>query len=1236
MAALAALLAIAAFVPLVSASATTGRHHGGWGHHDSSDRGKLLMFASDGLRQDQIAKYADKGGVRGFRDMLRHGAFASGNGLLTQAPPNTGAGWFTLSTGAWPGVHGSTNNTFHVNGQPFANSTSALNAPNVLQAETIAQSAERGGKKVAQIEWAGGRAGTITGPTLDFRNFRSVRGVTTNYVSPNDIPANITAFGVQYDQVSPTPATGWTSVPASQDGAPAMEMHMAVFDTFAAGGSDKYGLNAYIYDSRRDGRKRYDRVLFSKTKSGADAVGNLREGEIADVKVTIQETGALNGKTGAMLVKVERLSSDLSQVRLFHTSVTRAIAIWPTWPGEPGFTGTFEDFVAERFASSQAGDFAVLEAGIVSEETYIQQQSYWEKSYHPLIKYVLHKYKPDVALVGYPGTDEIQHQFLGLITKKLPNGADNPSYDDVNLDGTRDGRVKEREEFMRDAYEGSDATMRLAQEHMHDRDLNTLVGADHGFAPQFLAIDASKVLVDLGLLSRPQTSNCRPATGETIGKAKVCWAGGAAQVYLNLAGRDPAGGGFTQIPANQEAATVAQIKAAFQGLEDPNDWTHDGNPEGWDVIDRVFTKAEARYIPNGDGGTADMAYPTRTGDVVAFSSPPYQFDAQTPGRLIAPSQFFGQHGYVPDIQDLKSNTNMRATFLAGGPAIERGKVQSIRSIDVAPTAAFLAGVPAPQNSQGVVRRDMVDDGDDYTPVNIIGLNDFHGQLAAAATTLDTITTVPVGGAAQLATMFDEEADALPGQSLLLAAGDNVGASPPQSALLEDIPAIDVENAWGLDATSFGNHEFDFGIDRILKHQARADFPFLATNIVETATGREPDWMETSAVFRVNGVRVGVIGSVVRNTPELVKPGNTAGLEFLDEAERIRRESAKLRAQGVRVQVVVIHEGATAGANAIDGRPAAPWEGPIVGIVGKLQDTTVDLVVAGHTHRAANTVVGRIPVVEGFNAGISYSVAQLLVRNGDVRWAGASTRLAKNIGVAQRADVKAIVDKAFADTGPLLNVVIGTQSVDITRDNPARLKESSMGNFVADAMRAKYAEDGVQVAITNSGGLRQDLFRNVISGGEQVGEITWGEAFAVLPFGNATTIETITYEQLIAALQNGFRPPCGDVAGGTGRTPQYSGMWVEFHCNGNVPVIDNVWLAPPGPRPTTAPLGPGSTVRIVTNDFMFGGGDGYTALSGGTDVLQTGDLLLDVIIEHIRANSPVSAAIDGRRSDTVVP
>jgi predicted AlkP superfamily pyrophosphatase or phosphodiesterase len=491
----------------------------------SAGADKLLFFAADGMRQDAVERYAAQGAVPGFHGLLRHGAHASGNGLLTQAPPNTGAGWFTLATGAWPGVHGSTNNTFHVNGSTFTNSTSFSGA-NVLQAETVAQAAERGGKRVAQIEWVGGRSGAISGPTLDFRNFRSGRGVVTNYTAPSDNPAFIASFGLQYDKNDPADATGWSDVP--QSFSPAKELRLRVLDGNPP--VDKYGLNAFIYDSRDDNQTRYDHVLFSRTKDGDDAVGDLREGQIADVKVTIHDGGSLEGKTGAMLVKVERLAPDLSQVRLFHTSVTRAIATWPAWPGEPGFTGSFEDFVAERFPSSQAGDFAVLEAGIVSEETYIQQQQYWEVAYHPLIKYVLDTYKPDLALVGYPGTDEIQHQFLGLVTRKLPNGANNPAYDDVEVNGTPDHRVTQREAFIRDAHAGADATMRLAQQHMRNRDLTTFVSSDHGFAPQFAAIDASKVLVDLGLLSRPQTSNCRVNTNaaagpvETIGKAKACWA----------------------------------------------------------------------------------------------------------------------------------------------------------------------------------------------------------------------------------------------------------------------------------------------------------------------------------------------------------------------------------------------------------------------------------------------------------------------------------------------------------------------------------------------------------------------------------------------------------------------------------------------------------------------------------------------------------------------------------------
>ena len=125
--------------------------------------------------------------------------------------------------------------------------------------------------------------------------------------------------------------------------------------------------------------------------------------------------------------------------------------------------------------------------------------------------------------------------------------------------------------------------------------------------------------------------------------------------------------------------------------------------------------------------------------------------------------------------------------------------------------------------------------------------------------------VSVGGAGQLATMFDEEAAALPGPALLLAGGDNVGASPPNSGLLEDMPAIDVENAWGLDATSYGNHEFDYGVDAAARRtRSGPNFPFLATNIVDEATGEAPDWVTPSVVFTVNGVEVGVIGAALEN------------------------------------------------------------------------------------------------------------------------------------------------------------------------------------------------------------------------------------------------------------------------------------------------------------------------------------------------------------------------------------
>ena len=631
---------------------------------------------------------------------------------------------------------------------------------------------------------------------------------------------------------------------------------------------------------------------------------------------------------------------------------------------------------------------------------------------------------------------------------------------------------------------------------------------------------------------------------------------------------------------------VAQIRAAYAAISDPNDWTGDGAPEGWKVIDRMYTKAEARAIPNGPNSTADMAYPTRTGDLVAFAYPPYQFDAATPGTLVALSHFFGQHGYVPDVQDLRNNINMRATFLAGGKGIRHGSYSGLRSIDVAPTIAYVMDVPEPQHAQGRVLTELTDKGRKAKRITIVGLNDFHGQLDPTTRPYDGINT-PVGGGAYLASMFDEEFMSLGAPGVTLAGGDNVGASPPNSSLLEDAPAIDVENAWGLDATSYGNHEFDYGVDRLLQHQEHADFPFLATNIVDETTGEAPDWVTPSVVLDVDGTKVGVIGAALETTPELVSAGATDGLSFLPAAPRIHAESERLAQEGVKIQVVVIHEGSANGQNTVDAIPGVPWDGPIVPIAEALGDTTIDAIVAGHTHRVTNTWSATSSSPKASTRVRATPCCNSCVDGDDVGWIGGATRYAKTLGITPRADVQTIIDDANAQTAELRNQVVGTQVNDVLRD-PTRLSESEMGNMIADAMLAKYP--GIDAALTNSGGLRADLVFTPPSAAEQPGEITWGEMFAVLPFGNRTVIETLTGDQLTQALLNGVSPVC-DPNIATGRFPQVAGLRVTYHCDGTAPAIDGIWKTPEG-QPEV-PVGPTDTVRLVTNDFM------YTAAATGT-------------------------------------
>jgi len=623
-----------------------------------------IFFVADGMRPDLAEKFASEGAMPTIRRMILRGVRGT-NGMVSAPPPNTGVGWYSLITGAWAGVHGSTNNYFHKTSDPITTSTS-WSAPGVLMAETLAKTAEKAGLKVALLEWAGGRFSGVSAdtPVVDYRSFFSRRGVLVNYDLPGQ-PAGAIAFGVDYKKVALVDASGWVNVPNSFS-AP-KETQLTITTTWSLVNPTRIYM-VYIYDSTNDGVMNYDYVLLATGKDGTTAVATLTQGAWAEIKVTL--IGPRAGQAAGFYVKAIDLAPDLSKFRLYYTSVTRLIAL----------PATLEDYLAANFPTSTSADYAPLEAGIVDEDTYVEQGLLWEKAYRPIFRYIITTYKPNLVFAGYDLTDGFSHQFLALAVPGTP-------YYDPAKASVRLG-------YIRRAYAGADATLALVQSLMPSNAL-TFVGSDHGFGAQWLAVNAGKILLDAGLQSVEQPGNGRAYS--TSDRAVAAWAGGTCQVYVNLQGREPYG-----VVLPEEYETVrSQIVAAFNAL-------------GSTVIDKIFLKEQTGtlkvHYTNGTETTASMLYEPRTGDVVIFVKPPYQFDAPTKGQVIAFSYFFGQHGYYPDMVDYSYTfmdglpwVNMHSSFFASGPQIVAHKIDDgVACIDLAPTIAFALGIPAPAQAQGRV------------------------------------------------------------------------------------------------------------------------------------------------------------------------------------------------------------------------------------------------------------------------------------------------------------------------------------------------------------------------------------------------------------------------------------------------------------------------------------------------------------------------------------------------------
>ena len=1194
---------------------------------------KALFFAADGMRPDRVDAYAAAGDMPTMKSLMDRGVKGV-NGMQPGFPPNTGVGWYTMMTGTWPSEHGSTNNTYHRTGESSFNnrtSFSALqNGQPTIQADTLAAAAERAGKKVAQIDWVGGVQSRIAGPTVDFTNFFSTRGVLASPLNATE-QAGASAFGISYQVAAIAPASGWTNAPAGDDNvAPPQEAVLTVATTFGAQNPTRL-YDLYIYDSIDDDLAAYDTVQLVRSglaKNLAAPAADLAVGDFEEIKLTGADglIGARAGQTAGFYTKLISLAPDLSSLKLYFTSVQRVIATCSTAAcnalSSMGGTG-LENYLADNFPTYIAGDFAPLEARVIDEDTYVEQGNDLHDAYADAVTtFILGTLQPntDVAFVGFPTTDEIQHQFLALTVPTDMDGNPNPYYDDLEGNGTPDGLLAQREGYIRGAYADADRALAQARSLMGGNP-TTVVGADHGFAPQWYAVNAGRVLslntVDgIAIQSPEQTSNCRAAT--TTNLAKACWAGGTAQIYVN-----------TTLPAGTTYEEVrAGVVAAFEDLTDP------ANPAA-QVVQDVMLKEELRNVQG-----VDSLHPSRSGDVVVVLRPPYQFDAATPGQTIAFSQFFGQHGYLPDLVDVADSVNMHATFIAGGPGIRKqAPVEGIRQIDVAPTIAYMLGIPGPQNARGKILTALTTRPSVkvYTTLNI---SDFHAQLTPLTDVADNLASpgvnnaYAIGGSAFLKSWFDwYRAEATNG-SLTLTGGDSFGgATPPISNFFGDLPGVEALNLMGVNAEALGNHQFDRG-EQYLRNTLLplADFDVVSSNVV-FPNGNTPSEWAKSAVYSLDGAKVGVIGFTTEATPDLIFPGQLGPFEVRPIIAAINAEAARLRAKGVKTIIALGHEGATGGTVF---NPTGPLAAIADGVVG------VDVVMGDHNDLQVNGVrPNGVLVTENRGKGLRFTRVTLVVdpSTKSVVYKTADYHRPWNLGVTPDAALQAQINDLTAQLGPILNVVVGYATKPIPRADQCgggtgRLCESLVGNVGADAMISTFPN--IDFAIHNAGSLRADLtcpttdqpsdfcppeVYPVLDGSGRY-PITRGQVLGVLPFGNTIVKVTITGVELKTMLENGV----SQMPSANGRFPQVAGLCFTYDIAAAAGSrVTSVVRANADGTCTATPvsLTAGDSYDIVLPDFLAGGGDGYPVFTGRTT---SGQLMDQAVADWIGANSPINPVV----------
>ncbi|HEY8821128.1 MAG TPA: bifunctional metallophosphatase/5'-nucleotidase [Dermatophilaceae bacterium] len=539
-------------------------------------------------------------------------------------------------------------------------------------------------------------------------------------------------------------------------------------------------------------------------------------------------------------------------------------------------------------------------------------------------------------------------------------------------------------------------------------------------------------------------------------------------------------------------------------------------------------------------------------------------------------------------------------------------------------------------------------------VQILSFNDFHGNLEApggssgrvvtdhalnTAGTAAVDVTKDAGGVEYLATHLRNARIGNP-NTVTVAAGDIIGASPLLSAAFHDEPTIEAMNKLGLEATSVGNHEFDEGYQELLRMQSGgclpdgdglnnqnscaagtftgANFHILAANVKYAGTNNTI--LPSYWVKNFNGAKIGFIGMTLKETPSIVTQAGVAGLEFTDEVKTANALVPILNAKGAKAIVVLVHQGGTPavqqwvgpdhktyGVNSTydytcGGGGTLTGDSAILPIAANL-DPQIDMVISGHTHQPyvcdVKDPAGQPRLVTSASSfGRLFTETNLTFdrRTQDiVRASVKGTNMIVTRDVAKAADETSLIGTYKTLIAPIANKVLGTITTDITRtQSPAG--ESPLGDLIADAQvnDPSVVTGGKTpvVAFMNPGGIRADLTFAKTDPPETVdGIVRYEEAFTVQPFNNYLVSMDVTGADIWSLLGQQW-------SGGNVSAIKFLQVSKGLHYT---------WKGAVGAQAVTGVTINGTPVvndgsasyRIVTNNFLSDGGDNFAAFKNGT-------------------------------------